>query len=73
MTELKLSRSDFEALPTLQNLREQGLNGRDLINRKYRSSYPAVLPKVFKKTIKKSEYGHGNIAVTQIWDVVFTD
>ncbi|QIG69777.1 hypothetical protein EVB81_208 [Rhizobium phage RHph_I46] len=72
MTELRLSRSDFEALPTLQNLRDQGLNGRDLINRKYRSISENA-PRVFKKTIRKSELSWNNVVVTQIWDVVFTD
>ncbi|AIK68459.1 hypothetical protein P10VF_246 [Rhizobium phage vB_RleM_P10VF] len=68
---MRITRADYEALPTLQQLREQGLNGRDLVGRKYRSAIPER-NMIFKKTVRKSENHHqGKVSVTQIWEAEF--
>ncbi|QIG68140.1 hypothetical protein EVB55_205 [Rhizobium phage RHph_Y68] len=73
MAEIKMTREEYEALPTLSQLHGDGLRGRDTINRRWRSSREDN-PKVFKKIVKKSEFSHiGKVVVTAIFDVVFTD
>ncbi|QNH71565.1 hypothetical protein PP938_gp020 [Rhizobium phage AF3] len=68
---MRIAIADYYALPTLQQLREQGLNGRDLVGRKYRSAIPER-NMIFKKIVCESENHHqGKVSVTQIWEAEF--
>ncbi|QGZ14309.1 hypothetical protein PP940_gp165 [Rhizobium phage RL2RES] len=68
---MKISYEEYDKLPTLKQLHDQGLSGRDLIGRKYRSSHPDRYM-IFKKMVRKSENHHqGLVHVTQIWEAEF--
>ncbi|QGZ14039.1 hypothetical protein PP939_gp139 [Rhizobium phage RL38J1] len=68
---MRIAAADYYALPTLQQLHDQGLNGRDLVGRKYRSAIPER-NMIFKKTVRESENHHqGLVHVTQIWEAEF--